>query len=200
MARSRLEPGGCPMLTAGRKTVAAVLLAALAPQVSGCSWLVVSRPPDRPVPATPAVDCTTSDFFPVFDTVIAGSLILPGLVAGSIGSAAVDDGDDSGAALALIGIGLASVLLGGLVAWSSATGYARTRACKEIMDAQTACLSGVEASCRALEVEPPPPAPPEPPNVGAACSAPEDCKGGTECLRDDHGNGTCVEVPPPRPP
>ncbi len=173
--------------------MAAVLVAVLAPHVTGCSWLVVSRPPDRPVPAKPAATCTTSDFFPVFDTVIAGSLAIPGLVATSIGSAAVEGGDDSGTAGALIGIGLAAVLLGGLVAWSSAVGYERTRACREIMDAQTACLSGVEASCRALEVAPAAPA--EPPNTGAACSAPEDCKGGTECLMDDRGNGTCVEVP-----
>jgi hypothetical protein len=40
-----------------------------------------------------------------------------------------------------------------------------------------------------------PPSLQEPPNTGAECSAPEDCKGGTECLLDDRGNGTCVDVP-----
>jgi hypothetical protein len=175
--------------------MAVVLVAALAPHATGCAWLLVSRPPDRPVPPAPAAACTTSDFFPIFDTVIAATLVLPGIAATTVGASA-SEGGDYGTSAALVAVGLASILLGGLVAWSSATGYERTKACREIMDAQTACLSGVEESCRALEVAPPPPDPVEPSNAGAECAAPEDCKGGTECLRDDHGNGTCVEVPP----
>jgi hypothetical protein len=194
--RSRLEQGGCAM-TAGRRTVAVVLLAALAPHTAGCSWIFVTPPPDRPVPPTPPAWCVSSDFLPIVDTVIAGSLLIPGLIATTIGSASAESGSDSGATAALIGVGLTGILLGGVVGLSAAKGYERAKACREILDAQTACIAGVEASCRDLEVAPPPPPPPgEPPNTGAACSDPEDCKGGTECLKDDRGNGTCVEVPP----
>jgi len=45
---------------------------------AGCSWLFVARPPEPPIPASPAIVCTTSVASPVIDTVAAG--LLAGLV------------------------------------------------------------------------------------------------------------------------
>jgi hypothetical protein len=146
--------------------------------------IFVGKPPPLPVEAEPPVRCNNWDSAALFDLIGASVIGVGALVLLSYAEYAEDDAPYRAAAL---GIGAGALGLFGLLAWSAGEGYSHAAACQELMDAQLACLSGVEESCRFLQGDP---------NPGAACSVPHDCRGGTECRPDDQGRGVCVEPAP----
>jgi hypothetical protein len=142
-------------VTAGQKAVAAVLAVSLAPG-AGCSWISVSRPPPRPIDVTRPIKCNNWEAAPTVDAVTGAVFLLSGLVLTGLAGAALEGDSGDPDAWAAFGIGFGAMGLGGLFGWSSAHGYSNVAACKELMDAQLACLSGVETSCRFLEGDPDP--------------------------------------------
>ena len=179
----------------GRSMVLVALAFALVPG-PGCSWIFVNKPPPEPVPMTPPVICTSSVASPVVDTVLAAIALgvgVAGIVAGSQPEPACPSNDWCFTGL-MSGVKTGSGVAGGILvasaiplAFSAAHGYATTADCRELTETQLACVSGVEASCKRLTNAPDAPA-----NVGAPCSVPDDCKGGTTCAPGSGSTGRCV--------
>ena len=160
---------------------------------SGCSWIAVTRAPERPVAPSPPVECTRSVAAPVVDTVV-GSLALVGgvgMVAAGNHPICLSTSCPSEPGLVWGGVALAAV--GVALGVSAGFGYAWTAECREVGALQNSCIVGVEASCTNLKV-----GPPEKPNRGARCDGPQDCKGGTECRQSSDGFGICADGAPAR--
>jgi len=129
---------------------------------TGCSWLFVTKPPDPPIPASPSLECTTSVAPPVVDTVAAGLLAALG-VATLLASSPQAIGTPCTSYCGLFSAINTGIAVGGGVliaaavplAFSAAHGYAKTADCRQLKEAQLACVSGVEASCGALLVPAP---------------------------------------------
>lgn len=118
---------------------------------SGCSWITVTRPPPRPVDSTQPVQCTTTPAAPIADTA-AGLIAIPaGALTAAVGA---DSFIGRNEPTIWAGIGIVAAGVASLV--SAGSGYAWTRECRELQSQQMGCLSGVEESCTALRVEPPP--------------------------------------------
>lgn len=122
----------------------ALLLAILS---SGCSWIFLTKPPPRPVDATPPVQCATDTKAPAAD-LTTGLIFIPGglLIAGA--SSLGNSNSGTAAGLATMAVGVVSLVSAGF-------GYTWTAECRELKSQQLGCLSGVEESCAALRVEPP---------------------------------------------
>jgi hypothetical protein len=180
------------------RVVAVALALLLAIPSGGCSWIGVTKPPSRPIDATPPVQCTSGVAAPVGDTIIGVLAIIAGAVMTSygasggpcsynvLGSSAPCPADPG---FVWGGVGIMTVGVAAVV--SAGFGYNWTADCRELEELQNKCIAGVEASCKNLQV-----GPPDKPNRGANCSKPEDCKGGTECKKSDEGQGICVEKVP----
>jgi hypothetical protein len=133
---------------------------------AGCSWIAMARPPAPPIaPELPAA-CTTSRLTPALD--VAGAVLIgvPSVVVTAVAIATPactqDQGWDclfefptTGAKAATIGLGLVFVGLAVVDAFSAADGFAWANACEAIRAQQLACVSGVEASCATLRLQPP---------------------------------------------
>ena len=63
-----------------QRIVAVALALVLAIPSGGCSWIGITKPPSRPVDATPPVQCTTGVAAPVGDTIIGVLAIAAGAV------------------------------------------------------------------------------------------------------------------------
>jgi hypothetical protein len=129
--------------------VAVALALALAIPSGGCSWIGITRPPSRPIDATPPVQCTTGVAAPVGDTIIGVLTVAAGVAvvafAASMGSM------DSGGAIAA---GVGGIALGATALASSINGYNWTAECRDLEELQKKCIAGVEASCGALRADP----------------------------------------------
>jgi len=153
---------------------------------TGCSWLLVTKPPEPPLPASPPLECTTSVASPVMDTVAAGLLAGLGvatIVAASpqaIGTPCTDYCGLFRGLTAGIAVGGAVLVAAAVpLAFSAGYGYATTSDCRQLKEAQLACVSGVEASCAPLRGSPS--------RQGGAAG--ETCVEGVECRE---GN-TCFQ-------
>lgn len=159
----------------------------------GCSWIAVTRAPERPVDPSPLVTCTRSVAAPVSDTILGSLALIGGIGMTAYGSHPLclssTCSSDSGLIWGGVGLAVAGVALG----VSAGFGYSWTAECREMGDLQLSCISGVEASCANLKV-----GPPEKPNRGDRCNGPQDCKGGTECQESSEGYGICLERLPAR--
>jgi hypothetical protein len=145
------------------RVVASGLALLLAIPSGGCSWIGVTRPPQRPVDTAPPVQCTRSTAAPVGDTIISVLTLLGGIgtlaygAAGGICFNGMFGGTPApcpaipGAVWAGVGIMAVGVAAG----VSAGFGYSWTAECRELEDMQTACLAGVEDSCTALRQKPP---------------------------------------------
>jgi hypothetical protein len=129
-----------------RRIVAVALASLLAIPSGGCSWIGITRPPSRPIDATPPVQCTTGVAAPVGDTII-GVLTAATGVAVVAFSAIFADSE-------YIWAGVGGIALGATALASSIYGYNWTSECRELEELQNRCIAGVEASCAALRAEP----------------------------------------------
>jgi hypothetical protein len=132
----------------------------------GCSWITVNRPPTGPVAKDERLDCTTSVAAPVADTVIGSAALVTGGTGVGVGIAALAAPCDATTCwitepVAITYAAIGAVLLGLAVAeaFSAAYGFSRTAECRDLEQAQLACVSGVEASCARLRQRGPDPAP-----------------------------------------
>ena len=133
---------------------------------TGCSWLFVTKPPEPPRPASPPLECTTSVAWPVIDTVAAGLLAAPG-VATLVAASPQATGTPCTSYCGLFSAMNTGIAVGGGVlvaaavplAFSAGHGYATTAECRQLKEAQLACVSGVETSCGALRIPAPVPRP-----------------------------------------
>jgi hypothetical protein len=130
---------------------------------TACSWVTVARPPQGPVEKDEILTCTTSMAAPVTDTVLSVIGIGGGgtaLVSGILGASQCDAATcfilaPGGIVLAAAG---ALVLGAGVMeAFSAAYGYRETSRCRDLGQAQLACVSGVEPSCDQLRSRSGPP-------------------------------------------
>jgi hypothetical protein len=160
---------------------------------AGCSWIGVTRVPERPVSPAPPVTCTRSVAAPVGDTILAALAVIAGGTMTAYGSNPFCLSSSCPSEPGLIWGGVGLMAVGVTLGVSAGFGYSWTADCREIGDLQEACIAGVEASCKNLQL-----GPPEKPNRGARCSGPEDCRGGTECKPSDEGQGVCVDKAPVR--
>jgi hypothetical protein len=170
-------------LNLGVRGLATILTLASLP-TAGCSWLFVNKPPEPPTPASPPIECTSSQASPVIDTIMAVAL-----AAGGVATIAVSEGMRRNCSgwLSMCGVNTAATAGGAVLvaaavptAFSAAHGFATTSDCRTVKEAQLACLSGVEASCAALRGKP----------AGEGCAADIECEGGNICSR-----GTCESKP-----
>jgi hypothetical protein len=134
--------------------VAAVLAALLALPTGGCSWIGVTRAPQRPVPATPPVQCTSGVAAPVGDTIIGVLAIAAGAVLAVAGASPICLGAPCPADTGLVLAGVGIMALGVTAGVSAVFGYGWTAECRELEEVQTRCIAGVEASCAALRADP----------------------------------------------
>ena len=132
-----------------QRIVAVALAWLLAIPSGGCSWIGITRPPSRPIGATPPVQCTTGVAAPVGDTIIGVLTVAIGVALVAI-AGSTDDKDSAGAIAAGVGI----MALGATAGVSAGFGYGWTAECRELEELQKKCIAGVEASCAALRAEP----------------------------------------------
>lgn len=135
------------------KSCAVMAATCTAVTAGGCSWIGVTRAPERPVSAAPPAVCTRSVAAPVGDTILGGLAVIAGgaLIYTSshqicLSGCPTDQG--------LLWGGIAAVAAGVTLGVSAGFGYAWTAECREIQEQQSACISGIEASCAALRVLP----------------------------------------------
>jgi hypothetical protein len=136
------------------------------------------------------VTCTQSNATPTIDTVLSVAALgvgVAGIVIGSQPSApctpgtlclGIDNTVKTGELVGGIGLVASAVAL----AFSAGYGYSTTAECRELSEAQLACVSGVEESCRRLAGSTKSDG--KRPNVGAPCHTNADCTGGTVCNED----------------
>ena len=142
-------------MTPGRPALLVTLALLLVP-ATGCSWIFVHKPPPGPVPVTPPAVCTSSVASPVVDTVLAAAALGTGIA--FLAMSSHSGGTCSGfGCIDLSGLNTAGAVAGGVLAaaavplgFSAGFGYSTTAGCRELKDAQLACISGVEASCDRL--------------------------------------------------
>lgn len=186
-----------------RQAVTFLVAFALVPG-TGCSWIFVSKPPPEPIPMTPPLACTTSVASPVLDTIFASAAL--GLGVGGIVAGTRPEPDCSSPSWCFNGLfrGLNTgvAIAGGMLvataiplAFSAAYGYSTTAECRELTESQLACVSGVEASCLRLTIDPGttrsvPQSVPQ--NVGAPCASHDDCTGGARCDPVSGSQSRCV--------
>ncbi len=135
-------------------TVAAACALLLAPG-TGCSFLFVQRPPERPIAADQPIDCTAAMTAPLLDAVAAVSAVAAGvaLMAPYLGCKECYGGGAFGALLLYAAVPPAI---------SSVYGFYHTSKCRNLIDSQIGCRHGNVAACQELQPKPPPP--PGPPS------------------------------------
>jgi hypothetical protein len=175
------------MVTTATRVAAVAAATWMAFTASGCSWIGVTRAPERPVDPSPPVSCTRSVVAPVGDTLISVLTLVSGIGLTAFGGV-------WGTSNAYLWGGIGLLAVGVTTGVSAGFGYSWTADCREIGDLQVSCIAGVEASCRNLKV-----GPPEKSNRGARCNGPQDCTGGAECKQSSEGHGVCVDKGPPAP-
>lgn len=164
--------------TATRVVVSSILLAAALP---GCSWIFVHKAPEEPVPRSPPLVCTSSAASPILDTVGAVALGATGATTAIAAAAWSSSGFLSASSSdKVVGILAGVALMGGATAlgFSAAYGYDHASECRGLKEAQLACLSGVEAACKALEAREPWRSGLSP---GEACKDTAQCEAGNVC-------------------
>jgi len=133
-----------------QRGVAVSLAMLLAIPSGGCSWIGITKPPSRPIDATPPVQCTTGVAAPVGDTIIGVLTVATGVAVVAFAASMGSNKDSAGAIVA----GVGGIALGATALASSIYGYNWTAECRELEELQKKCIAGVEASCAALRAEP----------------------------------------------
>ncbi len=175
-----------------RRRLAFALLALLAGPA--CSWGMMVRPPEPPLDPTAPIRCTSSRAAPIVDTIAVPLVGIPSAVftgaaianpvktepctwgSSDPGCGMFAFGSPGWKALAITA-GLVGVGLAVMEGFSAADGYRWAATCEDLVNAQLACVSGVEASC--AELRRPPPR--EGKSPGEACASADDCKEGLTC-------------------
>ena len=143
---------------------------------TSCSWLFVNKPPPLPVETAPPVACTSSVAAPVADTVSAVLLAALGSTTVYVGAQSKNcttslcqpaiclsdycppqpcttcSGWSPAEQTYIIVSGVALLGLATMFGFSAAHGYSTTARCRELEQAQAACLTGVESACQSLRV------------------------------------------------
>jgi hypothetical protein len=140
---------------APRRRALLPLLVALSLPSAGCSWAFLTRAPEPPVAPQPQARCTRGKALPIVDTAISAGTALEGGLLLFLGSTAPATCAGSPACVEPVrgvyyGVGAASLAVAVLTGISAAYGYSEVGRCRETLDAQVACLSGLEDSCRKL--------------------------------------------------
>jgi hypothetical protein len=134
----------------------AAALACLLAQTA-CSWITVARPPQGPVERNEKLTCTTSVAAPVTDTVVGSLALVTGGTGVGVGAVALSGCDwttcwiQEPIAITYLALGVVLVGVAVMEAFSAAHGYGETAVCRDLEQAQLACVSGVEASCATLK-------------------------------------------------
>ena len=141
-----------------QRIVAVALALLLAIPSGGCSWIGITKPPSRPIDATPPVSCTTGVAAPVGDTIIGVLTVATGVaVVAYAANPMCLYGCASQSKTGYIGYiwaGVGAIVLGVTAGVSAGFGYSWTAECRELEELQNRCIAGVEASCAALRAEP----------------------------------------------
>jgi hypothetical protein len=128
------------------RTAATLVAVSLLAQGTGCSLLLMQRPPSGPLEPAPPIECTSSHDLARADSILGWTFLAVGGVA-------------AGASMGyppLLWGGVASALAGALLLGSSFYGRQAATDCVETKARQFECASGVEAACRA-PTDPPDP-------------------------------------------
>jgi hypothetical protein len=128
---------------ASRRTPLFFSLALL--QSTGCSLLLMQRPPSGTLDPAPPIECTSSRDTVAVDGVLGWSLLTAGGLAATV---------SVGYPPVLLG-GLAAALAGGILLLSSEYGSQAAVDCVEARARQAECASGLEAACRPPEATEP---------------------------------------------
>jgi len=128
------------------RTVATFAAVSLFAQGTGCSLLLMQRPPSGPLEPAPPIECTSSHDLSKADSTLGWTFMAVGGVAAGVSMGYPP----------LLWGGVASALVGALLLGSSFYGRQAATDCVETKARQFECASGVEAACRA------PTAPPDP--------------------------------------
>ena len=130
-------------------------------QGTGCSWIFVTKAPERPVPPEPSAACTTSVASPVVDTVAGAMVAAMGvafIVSGTMPVAPCSPPDWCFGQDLARGVNTGLAVTGGVLlasaiplAFSAGYGYSRTADCRQVKETQLACVSGVEEACLTLK-------------------------------------------------
>jgi len=116
---------------------------------TGCSWIFIQKPPPGAVEPVPPVECTSSNEYPVVDSIVGWPLVAAGIVGtfyGFLPTVLVGD-----APWPIFWGGLAAVVAGSVVAGSGLSGFKTTKTCRDLQEHQLECVSGVEAACLTLK-------------------------------------------------
>jgi len=132
---------------------------------SGCSFLFVDKPPERPSPPSYALrsECTTSNLWPIVDSVIGGYQIVRTAYGIGASDAAYAGSPISREADVTLGAVLATTFIA-----SAITGYGRTAGCR-----RTEQFRMLPAPMTPRAPAPPPPEAPPPPVVIDVAVEPE---------------------------
>ncbi len=120
---------------------------------SACSWITVAKPPQGPVDKDEKLTCTSSVAAPVTDTVLGSVALAAGGTGVGVGIAGLNACDVSTCwiqepiAITYLALGVALVGVAVMEGFSAAHGYSATALCRDLQQAQLACVSGVEPSC-----------------------------------------------------
>jgi hypothetical protein len=135
---------------------ASLSLALLAVGASGCSFVFVRGPPDRPIAPDAKLECSTSRLAPGADLVAGlGSFVLAGIVRNIPPRTHPNINPVEGAEIAPVFVGLGVVWVA-----SSLFGFVKSNSCLDVMQAQRACFAGRAEACRLLLEPAPPTSPP----------------------------------------
>lgn len=158
------------------------LLAALVLGSSGCSFLLMNRPPEIGTQPAYPIECTTNQVAPVLDA-LGGGL----LAATTVGVLVQDcTGQSCSAGSRVSGAILTGLLTTALVG-SSVSGFRASSRCNRVQAQSQACVDGLDKACAALTWDPrtsgrraaaPPAAPAAPAKPAGACASADDCDGG----------------------
>ena len=122
-------------------------------QGTACSLIFIQKPPPGPVEPAPPVECTSSNEYPVIDSVVGWPVLLGGAYAVGYGGAPMFLAN--GAPLPIFWGGLAAMVAGSIIAGSGLGGFQRTSECRGLKESQLECVSGVEAACVLLKARTP---------------------------------------------
>lgn len=158
-----------------RSALGRATLFALLTGTPGCSLVFVRGAPEGAAryPPTVPVECTSSRWAPIVDTVFAGLGGLATTMAAVAPESAFEGGASRGTVLGLYGAQAA------LYAASAIHGYSSTAECRELQQQRTQLAPGATGPGAVPPPAPPPPAlaPPPPPPPGTSPTVPPDMFG-----------------------
>lgn len=185
--------------TRHQKATALLLATVLGASSSGCSLVMVTKPPDGPIDPSARLGCTPPTTAIPSTDVVAGYLAAAaGAVVAVVGVSGGPDCQNGGpcASVAtnwkLMGLGVGLMALGYASVRSGAAGARWVTDCQALERDQRSCLGGSPAACARLgdppASEPPPEGPPAPSSrgtqgfsLGETCATDAECQAGLAC-------------------